>query len=373
MRYYIIAGEASGDLHASNLIKGLRRHDPEGVFRGWGGDLMELQGTVLVKHYRDLAFMGFFEVLTHLATIMRNFRLCEADLLEYKPDVVILVDYPGFNLPMAKFSSDHGIRVFYYISPQLWAWRSSRVKKIKRYVERLFVILPFEKDFYLRYDYPADFVGHPLMDVIYEGMALKDPQEFRKEHHLNEKRIIALLPGSRKMEIRKMLEVMLSVAPLFPDYQFVIAGAPSIPENEYLNIAGAGKESLVFGQTYDLLRCSTAALVTSGTATLETALLGVPQIVCYKANPFSFMIARKIVHVKFISLVNLIADKPVVKELIQDDLNTGNLRDELTKILEDDRFRSRIRNDYRDLVEKLGGPGASDRVASLMVQYLMKK
>ncbi|MDD4602849.1 MAG: lipid-A-disaccharide synthase [Bacteroidales bacterium] len=373
MRYYLIAGEASGDLHASFLMKALKVEDPQATFRAWGGDLMHDQGAELVKHYRNLAFMGFMEVAIHLPVILKNFRFCERDILNYKPDALILIDYPGFNLRMAKFASKHGIRVFYYISPQLWAWRSSRVKTIKKYVDRMFVILPFEKEFYAKYKYPVDFIGHPLLDVICERMANAASSDFRLRNSLTNHPIIALLPGSRKMEIEKMLHDMLSVKDYFLDYQFVIAAAPGIPQQFYEAWTRITEVRVVFNQTYDLLHHSEAALVTSGTATLETALMEVPQVVCYRGNYFSYLIARWVVKIKFISLVNLIAEKKVVEELIQSDLNKPHLIKSLKSILKDGANRKRIIRDYQEIKNRLGGSGASERAAHLMVQYLMKK
>lgn len=370
MRYYIIAGEASGDLHASNLMMELKRADPGALFRCWGGDLMQQQGGTLVKHYRDLAYMGFAEVVSHLPVILGNFRFCEADLVAFNPDVLILVDYPGFNLRMAKFASNHRIRVFYYISPQLWAWNTSRVKKVRAYVDKMFVILPFEKEFYKQFNYPVDYVGHPLLDVIHDGITAGVREVFFERNKLENKPIIALLPGSRKMEIAKMLREMLSVKDAFPDYQFLIAGAPSIEPSFYEQFTGPDGIKLVSGQTYDLLRHSAAALVTSGTATLETALIGVPQVVCYKGNSLSYLVARRIVKVKYISLVNLIADELLVAELIQNELTPVNLERELSKILVDQDERQHMFDGYIRLKQKLGGPGAAKRTAGLMVQYL---
>lgn len=372
MKYYIIAGEASGDLHASNLIRELKLVDKEAAFRCWGGDLMKRQGAEIVRHIRDLAFMGFLEVAVHLPEILGNLKFCEQDLLSYQPDVLILVDYPGFNLRIAKFAAQKGFRVFYYISPQLWAWKQSRVKTIKSSVEHMFVILPFEQEFYRKHAVKADFPGHPLLDVINEGMKLKERNVFLQENKLNEKPLIALLPGSRKMEIKSMLKVMLSVIPLFADYQFVIAAAPSLSMEFYHSITGNARVGIVSGQTYDLLNTSVAALVTSGTATLETALMNVPQIVCYKGNPLSYAIARRIVKVPFISLVNLIANRQVVKELIQNEFNTSSLEFELNVLLKPEN-RQDIFKGYRVVKEKLGGSGASGRAASMMVQYLREK
>jgi len=370
VRYYIIAGEASGDLHASNLMKGIRDEDPDAVFRFWGGDLMQQQGGELVKHYRDLAYMGFLEVIAHLPVILKNLSFCETDLLQFEPDVLVLVDYPGFNLRMARFASRHGIRVCYYISPQLWAWRSSRVKKIKRYVNKMFVILPFEKEFYLRHQYPVEFVGHPLLDVIHEKMDIPPLPQFLSSNKLDERPIVALLPGSRAMEIRKILKGMIAIRDFFPEYQFVIAAAPSIPATLYQDITRSADVQVVRNQTYSLLRYSRAAMVGSGTATLETALMGVPQVVCYKGNYLSYLIARRLVHVKYISLVNLIADKPLVTELIQKDMNTGRLKESLQKLLAEGSVREGIVSGYADLKRTLGGGGASFRTAKHIVQYL---
>jgi lipid-A-disaccharide synthase len=371
MKYYIIAGEASGDLHASNLMKELKKLDSEAAFRCWGGDLMAEQGADLVRHYRDLAFMGFFEVLAHLNTIAKNIRFCKTDILEYHPDVLILVDYPGFNLRISQFAHEHGIRVFYYISPQLWAWRSSRVKTIKKYVDRMFVILPFEKDFYTRYDYEVDFIGHPLLDVINGDTTYPGRRTFLERNHLPDKPMIALLPGSRRQEIRLMLEAMLKTVSYFGEYQFVIAGAPSINPDFYTGITAGTQVTVITGQTYDLLRHSEAALVTSGTATLETALMGIPQVVCYKGNFLSYLLAKSVIRVKYISLVNLVMDQKIVHELIQEDLTGPNLRNELKKIL-DGRERQEIIQSYAGLREKLGGYGASAKAARLMIQYLKR-
>jgi len=371
MRYYIIAGEASGDLHASNLIKELKLQDPVAEFRCWGGDLMKKEGAVLVRHYRDLAFMGFFEMVSHLPRILGNLRFCRKDIMEFKPDVLILVDYPGFNLRIAKTAAAEGLRVFYYISPQLWAWRSSRVKIIRKSVEHMFVILPFEQDFYLKYGIHADFPGHPLLDVIFSGMSLKERKDFLLENNLEDKPLIALLPGSRKMEIGKMLKVMLGVVKDFPGYQFVIAGAPSIGAEFYRSLAGNSGARIVHGQTYDLLKNSAAAVVTSGTATLETALLDVPQVVCYKGSSISYLIARQVIRVKFISLVNLIANRKVVNELIQNEFEVNALAREIKQLLKEEN-RKQMLEGYNDVRSALGGKGASKRAATAMVQYLRR-
>ncbi len=369
MKYYIISGEASGDLHASNLMKEINKLDANADFRCWGGELMQQQGGQLVKHYKDLAFMGFLEVLLNIRTILGNIRFCKQDLLDYKPDVLILVDYPGFNLRIAEFAHKQGIKVFYYISPQVWAWKKSRVHKIKKYVDRMFVILPFEEEFYNNYNYEVDFVGHPLLDALEERKAT-DQTDFRTKNNLEDKPVIALLPGSRKQEIKVMLRIMLGMLEKFNEYQFAIAAAPSIPDEFYQDIISGHRVKLVRQQMHELLANSEAALVTSGTATLETALMEIPEVVCYKGNYISYLIARKIVDVKFISLVNLIMDKEVVKELIQGDLNTGNLERELRLLLDDNENRKRMLDDFRILKQKLGGPGASAKTAGLMLSYL---
>lgn len=365
MKYYIIVGEASGDLHASNLMKSLKSHDSEAEFRFWGGDLMQAQGGTLVKHYRDLAFMGFAEVIMNLRTILKNISFCKKDILAYKPDVLILVDYPGFNMRIAEFAKKNNIPVHYYISPQIWAWKENRIKKIKRDVDEMYVILPFEKPFYEdKHHFPVHFVGHPLLDAISDKLTPSE-EEFRKKYQLVEKPIIALLPGSRKQEINKMLSVMLEMIADFPAYQFVIAGAPSQEFEFYQPFLKNYNVKFISNKTYDLLANSYAAVVTSGTATLETALFKVPQIVCYKANSISYMIAKRLVNLKYISLVNLIMDKEVVTELIQDDFNTNRLKMELQKIL-DENYRKEIFMNYFELEKVLGGKGASDRIAKLI-------
>lgn len=370
MRYYFIAGEASGDLHASNLIAELKKNDEHAQFRAWGGDLMKQEGAILVKHYRDLAFMGFTEVVLNLRTILRNIDFCKKDILSHRPDVLILVDYPGFNLRIAEFAKGLGIPVFYYISPQVWAWKQSRVHKIKRIVDRMFVILPFEKEFYSKFGYPVDFVGHPLLDAINRKRATFPAREqFLAKHLLPDKPIVSVVPGSRRQEIKTMLPLMLSVAKEFPAYQFVIAGAPSQPESLYRDVAESGSFPVLFGETYELLSHSEAALVTSGTATLETALLGIPEVVCYKGGPISYYIARSLVNIKFISLVNLIMDKEVVKELIQNDLTSQSIAAELKKLFEPEN-RTRILSEYTSLATLLGGDGASATTAELMSRYL---
>jgi lipid-A-disaccharide synthase len=366
MKYYIIAGEASGDLHGSNLMKSIFKQDPNAEIRFWGGDLMEQVGGTLVKHYRDLAFMGFAEVIMNLKTILNNISFCKKDILEFKPDVLIFIDYPGFNMRIAKWAKIQKIRTHYYISPQIWAWKENRIKAIKRDFDKMYVILPFEKDFYeKKHHFPVEFVGHPLIDAIH-SRAKTDKEKFLKDNNLNDKPIIALLPGSRKQEISKMLSIMLSVADDFKEYQFVIAGAPSQDYHFYEKFLTTSNVKFVSNKTYDLLSVATAALVTSGTATLETALFKVPEVVCYKGNWISYQIAKRIITLKYISLVNLIMDKEVVKELIQDELNKKNLSIELSKLLNNET-REVILKNYDILEEKLGGIGASEKTAKFII------
>lgn len=373
MKYYLIAGEASGDLHGANLIKALTKQDTNANFRAWGGDLMQAAGSNVVKHYKDLAFMGFSEVVKNLGTILNNFKFCKKDVLEYAPDVLILIDYPGFNLRMAKWAKKRGIKVFYYISPQIWAWHSSRVHGIKKTVDKMFVILPFEEAFYQKYEFDVDFVGHPLLDVV-EDFGQQQPDNFRKKWGLSDKPIIALLPGSRKQEIRKMLAKMLTMVSQFADYQFVIAGAPSQPLSFYQNILSEINIAIpiIENETYALLHEAHAALVTSGTATLETALFEVSQVVCYQGNYWSYLLAKRLVNVEYISLVNLILNKTLVTELIQTEFNEENLLKELTAILDKNK-RTELSEGYVLLKEKLGNAGASERAAELMVGYLKNK
>ena len=371
MKYYLIAGEASGDLHGANLMRALQQIDPKAEFRFWGGDRMEAVGGKLVKHYRDLAFMGFWEVVTNLRTILRNIDFCKRDITQFQPDVLIFIDYPGFNMRIAKWAKQRGIPTHYYISPQIWAWKENRIKAIKRDVDAMYVILPFEKDFYEgKHGYPVHFVGHPLLDAI---AARKEVSEevFKKENGLDQRPIIALLPGSRKQEIAKMLSVMLSVVGSYHEYQFVIAGAPSQEYDFYKQFIKEENVHFVSGKTYDLLAHSYAALVTSGTATLETALLNVPEVVCYRGNWISYQIAKRVISLKYISLVNLIMDAPIVTELIQGELNTKNLKTELEKLLNPEH-RAKLLKDYKILREKLGNEGASERTASLIVSSMMK-
>ena len=368
MKYYIIAGEASGDLHGSNLMKALLIEDTKADFRFWGGDLMQQVGGTLVKHYKERAFMGFAEVLKNLSKIYKDIALCKTDIKNYNPDVIVFIDNSGFNLRIAKWAKENNYKTNYYISPQVWASRAGRVKAIKRDIDAMYVILPFVADFYKKYDYKVTFVGHPLIDAIADRTQV-DEFEFRKKHGLSEKPIIALLPGSRKQEIKNMLSVMLSLVNGYPDYQFVIAGAPSQDYEFYAQFIRSSNVKFIDNKTYDLLSISTAALVTSGTATLETALFKVPQVVCYKGSAISYQIAKRIITLKFISLVNLIMDKEVVKELIQNDFNSKNLKKELDIIL-DPYERTKFFMNYYDLEKKLGGKGASAKTAHLIYESI---
>lgn len=372
MKYYVIAGEASGDLHGSNLIRALREKDPHADIRCWGGDKMEAAAATLVKHYKDLAFMGFIEVLNNLGTILRNIRFCKEDITAYQPDVLILIDYPGFNLRIAKWAKQQGFKIIYYISPQVWAWKENRVKLIKQCVDKMLVILPFEKAFYQKWNYEVEYVGHPLVEVVEEYM--NKEQERRNSElqtsnlKLQTSNIIALLPGSRKQEILKKLPIMLEVTKRFPEYRFVVAKAPGLDEAFYSTLlAPYGNVSSVKDQTYSLLMQAKAALVTSGTATLETALFGVPEVICYKGNALSYQIAKRLVNIKFIGLVNLIMDKEVMKELIQDDLTPGNLEKELDRLLNDPEKQRQVKEDYAALKTLLsqGGNASANAAASI--------
>jgi lipid-A-disaccharide synthase len=377
MKFYIIAGEASGDLHASNLIKWLKIKNPDVVFRGRGGDLMEAQGVHITRHYREMAFMGFAEVLVHLPVILKNLSECKADILSYKPDALILVDYPGFNLRIASWAKAQNIKVIYYISPQVWAWKANRVQLIKKVVDKMLVILPFEKDFYKKYNMEVDFVGHPLLDVIDTG-AKPDEDTFRNKYNIGDKTLVALLPGSRKQEIGSVLPVMLEAANHFPECRFVIGAAPSIEKDWYDSFPKPPHVAVVYGMTYPLLSSSDAALVTSGTATLETALFGAPETICYKtsgiAGTLSYLLARKLIgkRLKYIGMVNLIMNKEVVKEWIQHDLTSENIAGELKKLITDVPYRERMKNDFNLMREKLGGAGASEKAAAIITEFLRK-
>lgn len=362
MKYYLIAGERSGDLHGANLMKGIKNHDSAAEFRGFGGDLMAQQGMNLQTHYSQTAFMGFVEVIKNLGTISKLLKKCQKDLLTYTPDVLVLIDYPGFNLRMAAFAKKNNIRVFYYISPKVWAWNQRRALKIKANVDKLFTIFSFETAFFAQYDYPVDYVGNPIMDAL---AAFRPNPNFKSENQLTALPIVALLPGSRQQELQNMLTVMLEVASRFPVYQFVVAGVANLPATAYPPNAKVISEA-----TYDLLHVATAALVTSGTATLETALFNVPQVVCYKTSGLTYRLAKWFIKVKYLSLVNLILDKPVVKELIQSQLTVENLERELQKILPPNSQRNAQLADYTMLRQLVGAPGASERAGALMVKYL---
>lgn len=365
MKYYLVAGEASGDLHGANLMKALKKEDPDAEFRYYGGDLMLAEGGTLQKHYSEMAFMGFTEVLLNLRTILRNMKACKADVVAYRPDVLILIDFPGFNLKIADFAKQNHISTAYYISPKVWAWNQKRVLKIKKIVDRMFCILPFEVDFYKGWGMEVDYVGNPLLDAIDQ---FTPNTGFRETHGLNGKPVIALLPGSRRQEIERLLPDMLSVTEDFPGYHFVIAAAPSFDEAYYHQFIRSANVKLVFNQTYDLLHIAEAAIVASGTATLETALFHVPQVVVYRGGAISVAIARMLVNIKFISLVNLIMDKKVVTELIQEDCNQAKITTELKAVVYGSE-RQDMLLDYKELSIKMGTPGASGKTAKLIIQY----
>lgn len=376
MRYFVIAGEASGDLHGSHLVEQLKTVDPEATLEGWGGDLMSAQGVKLHKHIKDLAFMGFVEVAKNLSTILSNFKLVKKQISDYNPDALVLVDYPGFNFRIAKWAKKQGYKVLYFISPNVWAWKQNRVYKVRDNMDKMYTILPFEKAFYKKFDIDVEYFGHPLVDVANSYQA-NDINDFRKENNLPDKPIIATMAGSRKQEIRKMLPIMLETAKKYPQYEFLITGAPAIDRSFYelfLTDKPANVE-LLFNSTYEILTHAEAGLVTSGTATLEAALFNVPQVVCYKADAFSVFIARQVSKfsgVKYISLVNLILDKPSVTELIQDDLTTENAISELGKLIEGGEKRESVENDYAELFGKLGEKGVYLRIAEDMISRSKK-
>ncbi len=377
-KLYIIAGEASGDLHGSNLLKELITQNkeipsnPELNIRFWGGDKMsEIIGKDPVKHFRDLAFMGFVEVLANIKTILGNIKFCKKDIEEFKPDALLLIDYPGFNLRIAEWAKKKGIKIYYYISPTVWAWKESRVYKIKKCVDHMFVILPFEKPFYEKFNYPVEYHGHPLLDAVNQFREIQlDSQIFKLNNNLTNKPIIAILPGSRKQEIRLKLPIMLEAVKNLTDYQIVIAGAPSINTPYYKEYIKSNSTHIVHGKTYDLLCASEAAIVTSGTATLETALLGIPEVVCYKTSTISYSIAKRLVKIKYISLVNLIMDKEVVRELIQKECTPSLIREELSYILINGNKRKIMLDEYSKMKEILGDGGASKKVAQSMLKTI---
>lgn len=382
MKYYIIAGEASGDLHGSNLIKELKKKDSSADIRCWGGDKMQAAGATLVKHYKELAFMGFVEVIKNLRTILKNIKACKEDILQYQPAALILIDYPGFNLRIAKWAKDKGIKVIYYISPQVWAWKENRVKLIKECIDKMLVILPFEKEFYKKWNYEVEYVGHPLVEVVDSFTSLVKPTELLAavnwiqvtNYQKRETGIIALLPGSRQQEILKKLPIMLEVAKHFPEYQFVVAKAPGLDESFYESLlAPYSNVTSVVNKTYELLTQAKAALVTSGTATLETALFAVPEVICYKGGSVSYQIAKRLIKIKFIGLVNLIMDKEVVKELIQDELTVENLKHELNLLLTDEAKQQQLKEDYALLKNLLSQGGhASANAAASIYNFLNK-
>ena len=379
MRYYIVAGEASGDLHASNLIKAIREKDPEAQFRGCGGDLSQEAGIELFMHYREMAFMGFWEVFVNLRTVLGNIKRCKTDILNWKPDVLVLVDYPGFNLRIAQFAKEQHLKVVYYISPQIWAWKKGRIKQIKRDVDEMMVILPFEKDFYAKHGMDVHYVGHPLLDAVSRDLPNRpDVRNFRTDNHLDDREIIALLPGSRRQEVSAILPQMLMMAERFPQYQFVVSTVSWLPKelyDKYLPVEtyhGAslqnGNVHTVCGSTYALVANAKAAIVASGTATLETAMIGTPQVVCYAGSEISYLIAKHLISgINYISLPNLIIDAPVVTELIQHDYNPERLEKELRLITEDEIRISTMKAQYSELYTKLGNGSASAKAAEVVV------
>lgn len=370
LKFYVIAGEASGDLHGSNLIKAMRAENNELEFRSWGGDKMQEEGGNVVKHIRELAFMGFIEVLANLRTILRNIKVCKADIEAFRPDAIILIDYPGFNLRIAEWAKEKGIKVIYYISPQVWAWKQSRVHKIKRCVDHMYVILPFEKEFYAKFDYSVEYLGHPLLDAIDNFKANQlSKEDFYSTYDLSDKPIIAILPGSRKQEVSVKLPIMLAAVEKYTNYQIVVAGAPNL-DLEFYSSLKSEDVKIIHGKTYDLLSYAEVAIVTSGTATLETALLGIPEVVCYKGSEISYRIAKRLIKIKYISLVNLIMDREVVKELIQHDCTSSNIQAELDKILLGGNSRKQMLEDFIELKNKLGAGGASRNVAQSLLKTI---
>lgn len=368
MKLYVIAGEASGDLHGSNLMQAILDEKPETEFQFWGGDKMIAVQDNCVKHIRDLAFMGFIEVVMNLRTITKNLRFCKEDILAYKPDAIVMIDYPGFNLRIAEWAKEHDIKVIYYISPQVWAWKQNRVHKIKKVVDKMFVILPFEKAFYQKFNYDVEYVGHPLLDEISKYDFSSGRDAFRERNGLSDKPIIALVPGSRKQEVKTKLPIMVAATKGMDDFQLVVAGAPSLSVDFYQSVQN--DVQVVHGETYELMYNSDAALVTSGTATLETALFKVPEVVCYKGSQISYSIAKRLIKVDYISLVNLIMGREVVKELIQKECNPDKIRAELNRLLNDEAYKKQLISDYDALQEKLGGGGASKKVAQSLLKTI---
>lgn len=368
MKYYLIAGERSGDMHASRLMRELKVLDPDASFRYYGGDYMQEQGGELVRHYKDMAFMGVWEVIKNLKKIKGYLKECKADILTWKPDVIIHVDYSGFNMKIAPFAKANGFKTFYYIAPKVWAWNQKRAWKIKEHIDRLFCILPFEKAFFKKYDYDVDFVGNPVMDAIAEHEFTDD---IIKEHGLKKGKIIAILPGSRKQEIEKMLDYMASVSPEFPDYQFVVAAVPNFPKSYFEGIAKKYNIKVVYDQTYDLLFLAEAAIVTSGTATLETALIGTPQVVCYKTSGLTYYVVKLVIKVNYVSLVNLIPDKPIVRELLyKHETKKEVLVGEVKRLLEDKAYIESMKDGYHEVKKLLGHKKAAKVTAELITGYL---
>ncbi|MDX2195643.1 MAG: lipid-A-disaccharide synthase [Cytophagales bacterium] len=367
MKYYIIAGEKSGDMHGANLMVEIKNADAQSEFRYFGGDLMKAQGGDLVQHYKTMSYMGFLEVINNIDKIYQTLERCKKDIVNHRPDVLILIDYSGFNLRIAKFAKRHGIKVYYYISPKIWAWNRSRVHYIKKYVDRMFVILPFEKDFYKKYNIEVDYVGNPILDAIHKHHVNTN---FRFDNQLDMRPIIAVLPGSRPQEIEYMLHFMVSIIPAFPDFQFVVAAVNNIDKYHYEAYRRNDKVYIIYDQTYDILSQSQVAIVTSGTATLETALFNVPQVVCYNTSAITYIIGRLLIKVKYISLVNLIADRSVVKELIQDEFSPANIILEIKKILQNSDYKNSMLKGYDEVIDKIGKIGASHTAAQLMVKYL---
>lgn len=376
MRYYIIAGEASGDLHGSNLIKGIRKIDSSAQIRCWGGDLMKEAGAELVKHYKEGAIMGFVEVVANLGKLAKNLNDCKNDIINYNPDVVVLIDYPGFNFRIAQFAKERGMRVFYYIAPKVWAWKEKRVHKLKKYVDRLFIIFPFEIEYFKKWGIDAIYRGNPLLDSVDNHRSADETKEaFQKRTGIGSaETTVALLAGSRRGEIKYLLPRMMQVAEKYPHYRFLLACAPSMEREFYESIIGkkCSNIKLLFGETYSILRHSDAAIINSGTASLEAALIGVPQVVCYGGNEISYQIAKRVVKLKYISLANLIMDKGLFKELIQHDCTPQKISQELDNLLDNRVYREKMMADYRNVRDVLGGKGASEKVAGAMIEELEK-
>ena len=371
MRYYLIAGERSGNLNGGNLIKALRKHDQQAVLRGFGGEYMQEAGMEVVVNYQQMAFMGFVAVIANLGTISKLLKRCKQDIIQFKPDVIILIDYAGFNMRIAKFAKQNNLKVFYYISPKVWAWNIKRAWKLKANVDRLFSILPFEQTFFKKFDWEVDYVGNPVLDAIKAFQP--DPDFLRKNNLSTEKKIVALLPGSRKMELKRMIPVMAEVVKMNPRYQFVVAAVKTLPEELYAPLQEIPSVKFVYESTYDLLVYARAAIVTSGTATLETGLFKVPQAVIYKAGSIEYLLLKRLVKIPFISLSNLIVNRLVFKEFIQDEMNAANLNAELKLLLEDTAYRNKMLDDYEEVYKILDTGSASENTARLMFNYLSAK